>query len=355
MQGDILTEGRAGREHGASHRVTIVDVAQRAGVAISTVSRAVNGRAGVSPNTLKRVQAAIDDLGYEPSFVARSLRSERTNVIGVLAADIVPFSAEVLKGVAEAMSSTPFELVVYCGGSAVKPGWEQAYMSRLSGTLTDATILITPSVAEVASPNPVVGIDPYSAAADFPSVTVQHREGGALATQHLIDLGHRRIGLISGPAGTVPADERAEGFREAMNTAGYAIDPCLVVEGGFRRSSALDVIRQILTLPERPTAIVAANDLVALDVLRVAAEIGLSIPDDVSVVGFDNIPESALATPPLTTISQPLHQLGIRAVNLAVETLEREAPATAPERITLPTSLVVRSSTAPPPDRPRDD
>ena len=151
-------------------RVTIEDVAARAGVSIATVSRAVNGRYGVSARTIERVQVVIDELGYESSLIARSLRNQRTNVIGILVADIEPFSAELLKGAARGLHDTGFELIVYSGGMSGQEGWERRYLSRLGGTLADGIILVTPTVVEVATANPVVAVDPHVGGSELPTV-----------------------------------------------------------------------------------------------------------------------------------------------------------------------------------------
>src|SRR5262245_22007901 len=214
-------------------RVTIGDVADRAGVSIATVSRVVNGRYGVATETHERVMAVIDDLGYESSLVARSLRSQRTNVIGILVADIEPFSAELLKGAAKALHESEFEMVVYAAGQHSTEGWERRYMSRLSGTLTDGTILVTPTVVAVASNQPVVAVDPHVGGSSIPTIDAQNFEGAAEMTQHLIELGHRRIGFLAGRPDLESARRREAGYRAALETAGIAFDPGLVRIGGF--------------------------------------------------------------------------------------------------------------------------
>src|SRR4030088_3470982 len=154
-------------------RVTIGDVAAQAGVSIATVSKVISGRYGVAAETLARVEAVIDELGYESSIVAQSLRSHRTNVIGIVVADIEPFSAELLKGAARAIRGSGYELVVYSGGGLARDqaGWERRYLSRVSGTLTDGTILVTPTVVDVVSSAPVVAVDPHTGPTTLPTVT----------------------------------------------------------------------------------------------------------------------------------------------------------------------------------------
>lgn len=336
------------RADGADGRATIGDVARHAGVSIATVSRVVNERYGVAAATVERVKIAIDELGYEASLIARSLRSQQTNVIGVLVSDIEPFSAEVLKGVANALRRTGYELIVYSGGhGGSQVGWEKRYLSRLSGTLTDGTILVTPTVTEVPSRQPVVAVDPHTGNTSFTTVASQNHEGAMSATRHLIELGHTRIGFLGGRADLESARLREAGFRDALAAAGIAVDPTLVADGGFKRETALEPARAMLTRPDRPTAVFAANDLSAIATMEVAAELGLRVPDDLSVVGFDNVPESALTDPPLTTVDQSIQRLGEVAAETLIAAIQSPRPDDARE-IRLPAELVLRRSTAGP-------
>jgi len=330
-------------------RVTIEDVAAQAGVSIATVSRVVNGRYGVSARTIERVQGIIDELGYESSLVARSLRSQHTNVVAILVSGIEPFSAELLKGAARALQDTGFELIVYSGGMSGQEGWERRSLSRLSGTLADGIILVTPTVVEVRTHQPVVAVDPHVGGSSLPTVTAQNLEGARAATRHLVALGHRRIAFLAGRPDLESARRREAGYREALAEAGIAFDPDLVRVGAFTEETARVPAHELLTLPDRPTAVFAANDLSAIEVLRTAAELGLSVPDDVSVVGFDNIPESALTDPPLTTVDQSIQALGQEAVRLLLDLIEHpdRAAGADPAQVTLPTELVVRRSTRP--------
>jgi LacI family transcriptional regulator len=333
-----------------STRVTIGDVADRAGVSIATVSRVVNGRYGVSTETNERVRAVIDNLGYESSLVARSLRSQRTNVIGILVADIEPFSAELLKGAAKALRGSDFEMVVYAAGQHNDEGWERRYVSRLSGTLLDGTILVTPTVIDVASMQPVVAVDPHVGGSTLPTIDSQNFEGARAITEHLIGLGHRRIAFLAGRPDLESARRREAGFRAALDEADIPFDPDLVLVGGFQETTAEAPARELLTRRPRPTAVFAANDLSAIQTMRTAAELGIHVPDDVSVVGFDNIPESALANPPLTTVDQSIQAQGDAAVRTLLALIDDPGrnDRSHPIHITLPTQVVIRSSTARP-------
>jgi LacI family transcriptional regulator len=330
-----------------SHRrVTIGDVATRAGVSIATVSKVINDRYGVAPDTLTKVKAVIAELGYESSIVARSLRSRRTNVIGVLVADIEPFSAELLKGAAAAMRARDYELFVYsCGGHGKEnAGWEQRYVSRLGGTLADGIILVTPTVEEVGDTVPIVAVDPHTGSNRLPNVHADNLAGAMTATEYLIGLGHRRIGFLAGRPDLESARQREQGFRDALAAAGLPIDAELIRVGEYELETSEEPARQLLTLDDRPTAIFAANDLSAIQTMHVARSLGLSVPGDVSVIGFDNIPESALTEPPLTTIDQSIQEMGHRAVDLLVDLIEGNTER--PQQVTLPTRLVVRQTCA---------
>ena len=327
-----------------ARRVTIGDVAERAGVSIATVSRAVNQKYGVSPGTVDRVREVIEELGYESSLVARSLRNVRTNVVGILVPGIDPFGAELLKGVARAIQETEYELVIYAGGLHGEAGWERRYLSRLSGTLTDGIILAAPTVHEIDSTHPVVAVDPQLGTSSVSTVRSQNYEGAKAATQHLIDLGHRRIGFLAGRSDLESARRREAGYRAALEDNGLDFDPVLVQVGGFTEETSVTPALTLLSLANRPTAIFASNDLSAIQVLRTADELGLSVPDELSVVGFDNIPESAMTDPPLTTVDQSIQSLGERAVHILVDLMERLDPPDDLTHATLPTRLVVRKS-----------
>jgi LacI family transcriptional regulator len=331
----------------STRRATIKDVARRAGVSVATVSKVINRRYGVGPETTARVQAVIDELGYESSLVAQSLRSHRTNVIGILVTDFEPFSSELLKGAAQAIHGTGYELVVYSAGGVQRDraGWERRYLSRISGTLTDGAIIVTPSAVDVPTSAPVVAVDPHIGASDLATVDSDNLKGATMATEYLIGLGHQRIAFLAGRPGLESARQREAGYREALAAAGIPFDPDLVRVGAYHLESARETARELLTAEPRPTAVFAANDLTAIETIRVAESLGLSVPDDLSVVGFDNIPESALNSPPLTTIDQSIQRMGAEAVRLLISLID-ESPVQ-PLHVTLPTELVVRQSCRP--------
>lgn len=332
-----------------SHRrVTISDVADAAGVSIGTVSKVLNDRYGVSSQTSAKVRTMVEQLGYTSSLGASSLRSHRTNVIAVLVTEIEPYSGELLKGISAVVYDSDYELLIYVGGKHRSDvGWERTSVSRLGGTLTDGTILVTPSSADVDSNVPLVAVDPHDGGAAN-SVVSDNVAGARAATDHLLALGHRRIAFLAGRPGLESARSREEGFRTAMATAGVAVEESLVRVGGYRAESAAAPARALLTRPDRPTAVFAANDMSAIGFANVAAELGLRVPQDVSIVGFDNIPESFSTNPPLTTVDQSIQEMGRAAARMLLDLIgSGEWPAAA-SRVVLPTRLVTRGSTAPP-------
>lgn len=325
-------------------RVTITDVADAAGVSVATVSKVINARYGVAAATSSRVQEVIEQLGYESSLVARSMRSHRTHVIGILVAEFEPFSAEILKGAASALLETDYELLAYTGArQSGGAGWEQRYLSRLSGTLIDGALIVTPTVVQPDADIPVVAIDPHTGPVGIPTVDSDSYTGALLATRHLVELGHRRIGFLTGRPDLASSTLRQAGYTEALREAGISPDPSLVATGDYRKDSAHVPATRLLTLADRPTAIFAANDLSAIGTMEVARDLGIDVPGDLSVVGFDDIPESTATVPPLTTIHQPIQQMGATAVQMLVALLAGQ-PAEK-SYVTLPTSLVVRGTT----------
>jgi LacI family transcriptional regulator len=314
---------------------------------VATVSKVINDRYGVAEDTSARVRAVIDQLGYHASLVGQSLRSRRTNVIGVLVVDLEPFSTELLKGVAEAIRGTGYELVVFsgCGGGRDQAGWERRYLSRISGTLADGAILVTPRTIDETFGSPVVAVDHNASSSSLPTVDAENLQGAVAATEYLIGLGHERIGFLAGRPDLESARLRERGYRKALADAGIPFDENLIRVGGYEAATAAEPARELLRLDPRPTAIFAANDVSAIATMTVARSLGVSIPEDLSIVGFDNVPESALADPPLTTIEQPIRRMGFDAVRLLIDLIED--PSQAPAHVVLPTRLVVRRSCRP--------
>jgi LacI family transcriptional regulator len=329
-------------------RITITDVARTAGVSVATVSKAINGRDGLAPATVRRVLDVVHELGYESSLVATSMRRRRSHVIGVLVAEFEPFALQLLRGVSTALEGTEYDILAYAGtvSRGEHAGWERRSLSRLGGTLIDGAILVTPTSAAPQSPVPIVAVDPHTGPSESTTVSADSLAGARAATEHLIALGHRRIAHLRGRVDLESAQLREQGYREAIAAAGIPADESLIADGGYREADSTAGALALLALPERPTAVFAANDLSAIEMMRVAAAQGLRVPHDLSVVGFDDIPDAASHSPALTTIRQPLPEMGAAAVQMLLGMLDGRSAAS----VRMPAELVVRESTAAPGD-----
>jgi LacI family transcriptional regulator len=325
--------------------IRIQDVARAAGVSVSTVSRVLNGRNDVAANTFQRVQRIIDDLGYSSNLAAKSMRSQRTNVIGVVIFDLsLSFCLEVVRGIDQAVKAHTYDLMIFSSNRANHrddPTWERKVVAQLNGSIVDGIIVVTPTTVDLPTNSPLVTIDPVDGG-NFPSVLSTNYEGTFEAVRYLIELGHRRIGFIGGRPSLLSARQRRQGYEDAHEQARLPILPELYFEGDYSRDIAVIGARRLLTLSERPSAIMAANDQSAFAVLDIANELQIAVPQDLSVVGFDNTPESAYTSPPLTTVDQSIVAMGSRAAELLIQMVEGRAVEN--DLYQLPTRLVVRGS-----------
>jgi LacI family transcriptional regulator len=254
---------------------------------------------------MDRVQQVIDQLGYEASLGAQSLRSHRTNVLGILVAEFEPFSTELLKGASRAVADTDYELLAYSGGArGADVGWERRSLSRLSGTLIDGAVIVTPTVLETKPGMHVVAVDPHTGPSGLPTVDSDNFAGAVCATNYLLGLGHRRIGFLGGRQDLESARLREAGFRKAMCDAGATVDETLVRVGGYRPETAEVPACELLTSARPPTAVFAANDLSAIATMDVARALGIAVPDDLSVIGLRQRARIG-ARPPAADHDQP--------------------------------------------------
>lgn len=308
--------------------ITIQDVAAAAGVSVSTVSRVLNNKDDTSPETYERVKAVITEMGYTSSLAARSMRSLRKNVIGLIMPDAgEPFPIEVMKGVNSTIATSDYDLLIYTCGDGRKhftADREKKFVSLLNNSITDGVIVVTPEATHFITNAPLVAVDPHYEINEYPSVISTNWEGAMEAMKYLIELGHRRIGFISGRFDLQSAISRLRGYKDSLTQAGIPIDPDLITQGDFTADTGLKCARQLLSLPNPPTAIFASNDEMALGVYQAAHDAGLLIPGDLSVVGFDNIPEAAQCEPGLTTIHQPIQEMGRIAVQMLLKLIEGE-------------------------------
>ena len=325
---------------------TIRDVAKAAGVSISTVSRVLNDKGDVAPETYQKVQEVIDELGYTSSLAARGLRSRRMNVIGLAMPDVGdPFSIQVMKGVSRAIAELDYDLIVYTGGEfqrETSADRERRFVSLLGGGITDGVIVVTPATTSFPTASPVVVVDPNVENHGCPAVIATNRDGALTAVEYLISLGHRRIGFISGRSELQSAVRRLQGYKDGLARAGIPLDPGLIQTGDYSRKTGFACAQRLLNLCDPPTAIFASNDQSATGAIKAVLEAGLHVPDDISVVGFDNVPEVAYAHPRLTTVDQSIEKMGYIATEMLISLIEGDALES--DLYKVPTQLIVRDS-----------
>ena len=324
--------------------VTIQDVAKTAGVSVSTVSRVLNSKVDVASETQDRILSIIDDLGYTTNLAARSMRSQKKNLVGLIMPDIAyPFAIEVMKGVNRAIAESEFDLLVYTTGDVRKSGrafHEQKYVSLLTNSISDGVIIVAPVAGEFNIDAPIVSIDPLASNPSYPAVHATNYQGAMDAMNYLIGLGHKRIGFISGRAELESSNRRLKGYRDALEKAGLPIDENLIASGDYTTVTGISGARHLLGLEDPPSAIFASNDQMAMGVFQVAEEMGLRIPDDFSVIGFDNITESKYMG--LTTIDQFISEMGYVATQMLIK-LINDVPLD-DQIYRMQTRLVIRNS-----------
>jgi len=324
--------------------MTIRDVARYAGVSPATVSRVLNRSAHpVSERGRRRVLDAARRLAYIPNMLARSLLTQQTAAIGVLIPDVSnPYYAAILRGIEDAISPSS-RTVILCNTDR-RPEKQRLYMRALMERRVDGIVIAGGSFGRaelaVAGRNvPVVMIGRHRAR--VPVVRVDNVAAGAMATEHLLALGHRRIACLAGPSTSLTAADRVAGYRKALEAAGLPADPALVREVGFTPAGAAQAVAGLFRADPPPTAIVAANDQVAIGAIRALHELGYRVPDDVSVVGFDDTPLASYTVPALSTVAIPTYELGRAAVALLLKMLEGQRVLS----VVLPCTLRVREST----------
>lgn len=325
-------------------KVTLADVAAAAGVSVPTVSKVVHGRTDVAARTRSRVEALLAEYNY-----ATPHRAGRPGLIDlVFTGELNPWAVEIISGAEKAAFACGHRVAVtvLAGESAT-----ELWLDRLSASRADGVILVLTELSAAQRRRlgslyvPVVIVDPVGQPDPrIPSVGAANWAGGLMATEHLIELGHRRIGTITGRPALLCSQARVNGYLAALEHAGIPADPALVCTGDFHFEAALAAATGMLSLADPPTAIFAGNDIEAMGVYEAARLRHLRIPDDLSVVGFDDLPMSGWVSPPLTTVAQPLAQMAAMATRMVARTAT-DGPG---NRVELATSLVVRSSTGPP-------
>lgn len=330
--------------------VTIRDVAAESGVSITTVSRALNESGRVGSATRDRVLAVAVRLGYQPNDLARSLHGGATGTIAVLVPDITnPFFPELVAGV-QAVVNERGNLLLLCqtNEDADTAARELLHLrrKRVDGVILVGGLAGDAVHTELASGLPVVTVDRDAGTDGAWVVRSDHRRGGQLATEHLVELGHERIAHIAGPAHLTVAQDRRDGYQKALADAGLTFDDTLVVDGDFLEESGYDALRALRRTRRRFSAVFCGNDMMAIGALRALDELGVPVPDAVSVVGFDDIHLASYIRPGLTTVHQPIEELGRRAATLLLDTaLAGGSPSTE----VLDVHLVRRATTGPVP------
>lgn len=348
-----------------TEKLTIHDIARLAGVSNATVSRVLNNKPDVNPETRERVLRIMEEHGFVPSMAAAALPGRHSKLIGVLVPSLnYPFISEIIRGVAAESEEQGYEIVLY---TVLQQQDRTDIINRILATKLTAGLL----AIQVGHSSeylthlyeqgfPVVIITDQVEPTNAPWILTDNQRGAYNATRHLIALGHRRIAHIHGRETFCCSFERYEGYCDALREAGIPLDPQLVVYGDFEPGSGRICARQLFSLPEegRPTAIFSSNDLMSYGVISAAEEFGLRIPKDVALVSFDDIPSSAHLCPALTTVRQPFFEMGQRGTGLLLRLIEKvHAPEQysgtkqallselrEPIRIEIPTSLVIRES-----------
>jgi LacI family repressor for deo operon, udp, cdd, tsx, nupC, and nupG len=329
----------------------IADVARLAGVSVATVSRALATPEVVSETTRERVLAAVREIGYTPNIAARNLRARKSMMVLVVVPDISnPFFADVLRGIDEALAAANYGLIIANLGQ--RPEQEARYVNLALAGQVDGVLLLCGHMLAgggrklTDSPLPIVAACEIIPGADFPQVEVDNRAAARAAIEHLIGLGHRRIAYLSGPRANILDRARAEGYAEAMAKAGPT-DPAWIVEGDFTFQAGIKAAKALAALPSanRPTALFAANDEMAIGFIKAARGLGLAVPENISVIGFDGIDYADFCEPTLTTVYQPRRTLGAVAADLLIGLMTgRDKPHARIERVE--TQLWARASAA---------
>lgn len=329
---------------------TIKDVALRAGVSVTTVSHVVNDTRHVSVQGRERVELAVRELGYVPSAVARSLKSNTTCTLGMLIPNSSnPYFAEIVRLVEDRCFAAGYTLIL-CNTDD-EPRRQSVYLKVLAERRIDGLIVVSTGnddslVTQLHGLKmPTVLVDREIADPTCDLVETAHMQGGLLAVRHLLSLGHRRIGCIGGPAGVTSSEQRIEGWRMALAESGSApAGDTLLWRGGFTSQGGYEAMHAILRTDLVPSAVFVCNDLMAIGALRAAHETGIHVPDALSIVGFDDIELSAYTSPPLTTVAQPKDRIGALAVDMLLERVSGRRHE--PRKVVLQPELLVRASTA---------
>ncbi|MFX0561096.1 LacI family DNA-binding transcriptional regulator [Tepidibacillus infernus] len=308
--------------------VRIVDVAKMANVSTATVSRVLSNSGTVKRETTEKVLEAINKLNYQPNMLARQLRRLETKTVLVVVPDITnTFFSNLLRGIEAVAMKNGYQVLL--GDAHNNVEIERGFLNILRQKKADGMILLTARmdgklIDEIAKEFPVVLACEYFEGSQIPTISIDNISGARKATEHLIELGHKRIGFISGPLNVVLGRDRLKGFQQAMSQHSLQVDPILIQEGDFSYESGFNLMSKFLALDEPPTAVFAANDEMAIGAIKAIKKRGLQVPEDLSVVGFDDIKFASIFEPELTTIEQPTFDIGIKAMELLIKLINKE-------------------------------
>ncbi|GGE77357.1 catabolite control protein A [Priestia taiwanensis] len=329
--------------------VTIYDVAREANVSMATVSRVVNGNPNVKPTTRKKVLEAIERLGYRPNAVARGLASKKTTTVGVIIPDISNiFFAELARGIEDIATMYKYNIIL--SNSDQNKEKEFHLLNTMLGKQVDGIVFmgenITPVLVEEfeRSPVPIVLAASFDEGNVVPSVNINYEQATYDAVTSLFEKGNKRIGFVSGPTEEINSvNKKLAGYRRALEEAGIAFDESLLVDSDFTYDSGMEAFDKLWELDDKPTAIFASSDELALGLIHAAQDKGLQIPTDVEVIGFDNTRLATMVRPTLTTVVQPTYDIGAVAMRLLTKLMNKEAVDN--HTVTLPHRIKVRQST----------
>jgi DNA-binding LacI/PurR family transcriptional regulator len=330
-------------------KVTIKDVANKAGVSTATVSRVINNTGYASAESRRKVETSISIMGYTHNTLARSLVTKRTHLIALIIDNISnPFYPQFTLGVEETAEKNGYSVILCNIGSDAEK--ERNYVKHLTGLQVDGMIFVVSKIREniygkqIAINIPVVCLDRQIYIPNSDQVVLDQFWGAYYITKHLIDKGHKRIAHIMGPRDYLTAQDRKEGYSKALEENDIRVIQRLIVEGDYTTEYGKIAMNQLLNLENKPTAVFAANDLMAIGAMDAIRKKGFRIPEDIAVAGFDDIPFAALYTPSLTTVSQPTLQMGSLAMQMLIERIKGTASLETREVIFRP-AIVVREST----------
>jgi LacI family transcriptional regulator len=329
---------------------TVLDVAKRAGVAPITVSRVINNSGYISQATRERVEVAVKELGYVPNTIARGLRSKRTRTLALVVTDITnPYFTLMARGVEDVAGDANYT-VVYCNTDESETK-EEKYANILAQRQVDGVLLV-PACGNVktikfllANDISVVALDRRVSEVEIDSVRSDSEEGAYRLVKLLIELGHKQIAVVTGPRDVSTSIDRVTGYRRALAEAGL-IENGLIYYGDFNQHSGYEFTQQAMTHSPKPTAIFGVNNFITIGIIKALRDLMIDVPGDISVVGFDDLPESMLLAPFLTVAAQPAYEMGRTATELLLKRISGEL-AGEPQELILPTEIIQRGSTCP--------